>query len=154
MKNQMINIKGKVFGRWTVVDYSHSNGGCLWKCKCSCGNESIVGSNALRYGKSKSCGCLKHDLIVKRKTTHNLYNTTTYHTWASMVQRCTNKKYTRYKDYGGRGITVCDKWLTFEGFYEDMGVRPDKLSLERKYNNTGYCKENCEWADGIKQANN
>jgi hypothetical protein len=71
-----------------------------------------------------------------------------------MIARCFNKNNAHYKDYGGRGITVCDKWLTFEGFYEDMGDPPDKLSIHRKNNDKNYCKENCIWADRFVQARN
>ena len=77
-----------------------------------------------------------------------------YDCWVSMKQRCLNPKATGYKNWGGRGITVCDEWLGFENFYEDMGDKPVGLSIDRKDNNKGYCKSNCRWATPTEQANN
>lgn len=85
---------------------------------------------------------------------HGKTGTSTYHVWASMINRTTSKKCSNYHRYGGRGITVCEKWRTFAGFYEDMGDRPDNLTLERVDNNKGYTKENCKWATTSEQAKN
>ena len=74
---------------------------------------------------------------------HGKANTPTYHSWESMKSRCLNVKNYQYKDYGGRGITICEKWLNFEGFYEDMGEQPDGMQIDRKDNNAGYSLENC-----------
>lgn len=85
---------------------------------------------------------------------HGMYGTKTYGCWRNMLSRCRNKNYFRYKDYGGRGITVCDKWLQFSGFLEDMGEKPNNLSLDRIDNNKGYYKENCRWTTQKEQMKN
>lgn len=80
--------------------------------------------------------------------------TPTYRSWATMIQRCTNTNNTHYSNYGGRGIVVCDKWRIFKNFLEDMGVRPEGKSIDRKDSNGNYCKENCKWSTRIEQGNN
>jgi hypothetical protein len=90
----------------------------------------------------------------KGNTKHGMYGTKTYNTWHSMKKRCKNKSEASFKHYGERGITVCEKWLTFEGFYEDMGDRPDGMTLDRIDNNKGYFKDNCRWASKTTQSSN
>ena len=85
------------------------------------------------------------------KLSHGMSGTRTFNAWNDMIQRCTNPKKPKYKNYGGRGITVCDKWKTFLGFLEDMGICPDGLSLERQDTNKGYDKQNCMWATQTRQ---
>lgn len=85
---------------------------------------------------------------------HGMHNTPTYHTWENMKQRCLNPKHPSYADYGGRGITVCEEWLSFEGFFASMGKKPKGKTLERVDNNLGYFPENCEWATPLKQNSN
>lgn len=87
-------------------------------------------------------------------TTHGMYYTATYKSWARMIQRCNNKKYDHYKYYGGRGINVCKLWLKFENFYKDMGERPEKMSIDRIDPEKGYFKENCKWSTHREQCNN
>lgn len=88
------------------------------------------------------------------KAGHGKSRASIYGIWCSMKSRCLNKNTVAYKDYGGRGITVCERWMTFANFYEDMGDKPDGMSIERKDNDLGYCKENCEWAPMARQAQN
>jgi hypothetical protein len=85
---------------------------------------------------------------------HGLCYTSSYHVWQEMVQRCTYDKHKRYKDYGGRGITVCKRWLKFTNFFKDVGHRPEGLSLDRIDNNKGYCKKNCRWTTLNVQSHN
>lgn len=149
-----LDLVGRVFGRLTVIEYSHSQNDRLWRCLCDCGNETIVRTNHLRLGRIKSCGCLRKDTLSETKTIHGKRHSREYNAWCAMVQRCKNPKNKRYKHYGGRGIEVCDKWKTFAGFYEDMGERPPAHSLDRINNDGGYCKDNCRWATNEEQANN
>jgi hypothetical protein len=156
----MINMDGQHFGRWTVlrVDPNRSKGkGCItcWICECSCGTVRAVQGFRLRKGRSKSCGCLARETLKVRMTRHSDSKTPEYYAWQQMVQRCENQKNRRFKDYGGRGITVCDTWHSYENFLTDMGRRPSRNhSLDRIDNDEGYSPINCRWATREKQRNN
>ena len=91
---------------------------------------------------------------IEKATKHGLSKTPVYNSWLAMISRCNNHNRNQYKNYGGRGITVCSRWLEFKNFFEDMGERPDGLTIERKNNNLGYFKENCKWATKIEQSRN
>lgn len=143
---------GKRFGRLVVVRFAWKSNSenSYWECRCDCNNTTTVYGGSLRSGETKSCGCLRKET----HTTHGMYETPTYRTWADMIRRCNNPKAENYKDYGGRGIKVCGRWLKFENFFEDIGVRPVGLTLERKNNELGYSTENCCWATKTQQARN
>jgi hypothetical protein len=113
-KSHYIDLTGKKFGKLTVLQmYGRDKNNVIkWLCKCECGNETIVYGEVLKNGRTQSCGC--------SQTTHNMTKTRPYETWSTMKKRCYNPHCEKYSDYGGRGIIVCDKWLTFEGFWEDM----------------------------------
>lgn len=159
------DLTGRTFNRWTVVEFAGSehcggNGGWrrFWKCKCSCGVQMTVQEGNLVKGKTKSCGCLKVELRAQR-ITHGMSRKgaqrTEYKIWGNILQRCTNPKNPKWMDYGGRGITVSENWLTFENFYADMGDRPTRLhTCGRRDNNGGYCKENCSWELSPEQVRN
>jgi len=149
--------QGKIYGRLTVVRRNSERGKSicvLWLCRCECGNEVTVRGTALRAGTTKSCGCLMID-TARMLATHHLSYSKPYSVWAAMKSRCSNPKNEGYHNYGGRGITVCDKWLTFDGFWEDMeqGYK-EGLTLDRKDNNGNYEKSNCRWITQLEQSNN
>lgn len=122
-------------------------------CKCDCGNEKIIRIYTLIKWITVSCGC--HWKSLKTQLTHGMFGTTTYKTWASMKERCYNKNSKSYTNYGGRWITVCERWLnSFENFYSDMGEKPKWLSIDRIDTNWNYEPWNCKWADKFEQARN
>ncbi|KKL97903.1 hypothetical protein LCGC14_1829790 [marine sediment metagenome] len=151
----MNNLIGQKFGRLTVLkrmdNDKHRNS--MWLCRCDCGKEKIICGYDLKRGHTQGCGCLRKEIAGITHTTHGHYKTKTYKSWEQMIQRCTNPKVHNYHNYGGRGITICSRWMKFENFLEDMGERPGKNhSIDRINNNGNYCKSNCRWAT-IKQQN-
>lgn len=145
-------IPGQVFHSFTVLQESgrSANGGVRWRCRCVCGKERIVGTDNLKRGTSKSCGCLFG------REEHGKYDTPECRAWIGMKSRCFNPHNISYRNYGARGITVCSQWQhSFNNFFNDMGPRPSlHHSLERRDVNGHYCKENCCWATRTQQANN
>lgn len=159
-----IDISGQRFGRLFVLGFSHTTikRQAAWSCRCDCGRTVTVIGNRLKCGKTKSCGCLRTDLGGSHSRTHGMSNSPEYRIYHGMLNRCYNEKVQAYPHYGGRGITVCDRWRFgqdgvsgFECFLADMGRRKDRgLSLERKENDGNYAPTNCRWATYLDQANN
>lgn len=141
---------GDRYGMWQVLEFSHKGnyGRLYWLCQCDCGTIKSTGGPGLLKGESTNCGC------KGRNFQHGMTKTRTFKTWDSMLQRCFNKNSPDYKRYGEKGITVCERWLAFENFYEDMGERPEGTSLDRIDNNKGYSKENCKWSNRSEQQRN
>jgi hypothetical protein len=155
-----VDLIGKRFSKLLVVA-EHGRGkqkSVLWLCRCDCGKDTIVDTRQLNSGKTKSCGCIIYDILLKRNLTHGKakfgQKTPEYRTWLGMKGRCNNKNSGRYKNYGGRGITVCDRWInSFENFLNDMGQRPSNShSIHRKDENGNYEPDNCVWATNFVQA--
>lgn len=132
----------------------------IWLCLCDCGNIYLAQGYLLRRGTTKSCGCLRRESSQKNgkaKIRHGHASgtpTREYRTWEGMIQRCTNSNIKQWKDYGGRGITVCTRWLRFENFLKDMGSRPIGLTLDRRDNDGNYEPSNCRWATRLEQQHN
>lgn len=158
MPRKRIDITGQKFGKLTVTSFGWTaeNRASYWNCKCDCGNDTTVAKCSLTLGRTVSCGCYQAEQTVKSNTTHGMHTSPEYHAWDHMIQRCTNPNNKNYADYGGRGITVCARWLfSFENFLADMGVKPaPHLTLERVDNSLGYFASNCKWASMKEQSNN
>lgn len=156
---KVIDLAGQIFGRLTVVSLEGKAIGkgnsAIWRCACDCGNMALVYRGNLKTGNTISCGCYRKECLVKKNTTHGLFGSPEHKSWHNMLQRCNNLKNPDYSYYGGRGITVCERWAKFENFLEDMGDKPNiKLTIERKDNSKGYSLGNCFWATRKQQAQN
>lgn len=156
--SRFIDLTGNVFGKLTVVGRTGYNKHkqIVWKCECKCGKTVNIVGYRLRYNETKSCGCLKRQTL----TTHNLTNTRIYNTWWNIKRRCYNKNNKHYKNYGGRGIKVCDEWLDketgFMNFYNwaMKNGYSDDLSIDRINVHGNYEPNNCRWVDNVTQQNN
>lgn len=151
---------GMRFGRLTVTGKSPRSRPrrAWWDCVCDCGNRASPRADGLRNGTSQSCGCIQREWVSSlgsQKKKHGRTETREYETWQRMLQRCFNENSLDYPDYGGRGITVCERWRdSFSNFFEDMGERPPLLTLERLDVHGDYCPENCAWATQTEQSRN
>lgn len=151
-----INV-GDKFGRLTVID----DAGIVkakrrYLCSCSCGSQLVVLMDSLLRGKTKSCGCLRKEITAENHIRHGQRSSRLYGIWRNMKSRCLNPNATRFENHGGRGITLCDDWMSFESFYNwaiNNGYQ-DNLTIERVDNDGGYCPENCKWGTNYDQQRN
>jgi len=151
---------GTKFSRWTVIDkaepqsFPSKKNVTRWLCQCACGTVRAVTQLSLKNGNSTSCGCFNKERTRQTMQTHGMTNTPEHTTWQSMRHRVRPSN-SRSHDYSERGITVCERWDSFENFFEDMGPRPsDRHSIDRIDNNRGYDPSNCRWALPTEQMQN
>lgn len=154
------DITGERFGRLVALNDVGRNkrGWVLWVCCCDCGNTITVPGIYLRSKNTRSCGCLQRDIARQAHIVHghmpHRAPTKTYNSWMGMKQRCNDPGQKHYSRYGGRGIRVCERWLSFKNFLADMGERPAKMSLDRIDNDGNYEPGNCRWATASQQSKN
>lgn len=157
---KLLDSVGQRFGRLIVESRAKNRRtSAAWNCVCDCGGRLVVLGTDLRNGHTQSCGCLRRETCGAVHFKHGNSSgvngvSSTYHSWACMIQRCTNPTRMYWKYYGGRGIRVCDRWLIFENFLADMGQRPKHLSLDRINPDGDYEPSNCRWATALQQRHN
>ena len=158
---KILDLTGQKFGRLTVLglcEQDKNKPGTRWLCQCSCGNTSkVLAGNLRKESGTKSCGCLAIERSTKHgKNKKGVSRRGAYYSYCGMKQRCLNIKHHKYKNYGGRGIAVCDHWKeSFANFYKDMGDPPTSShSIDRIDNNGDYSKDNCKWSTPKEQRAN
>jgi hypothetical protein len=153
------DITGYRFGKLLVSGLAHGDGkNAYWNCTCDCGGTCVTRADTLKGGRASSCGCLNRARMLEvrkvrpRFVKHDMSRSREYSTWAAMHQRCSNPKAYGWKYYGGKGIQVCAEWSTFEGFYADMGPRPEGQEIDRIDPAKGYSPDNCRWLPRLENS--
>lgn len=146
----LIDMTGKTIGRLTVIKRAENNRHkqAMWLCLCSCGKPTIVNGQILRENRTRSCGCLIGESIKLRQITHGSTKTRLYNIWRNIKQRCYNFKNTGYRNYGAKGIKVCDEWFSNYEAFQDWALAngyQDNLTIDRINNDEGYYPDNCRW---------
>lgn len=152
-----LHLTGHKYNRWTVISEAgkDKHGATFWLCRCDCGEMGQVRTTHLRLGVSKSCGCLQREVAAAEKTTHGLYRHPLYDVWHAMHRRTSNPEDPGYPHYGGRGISVCERWSSLDAFVVDMGPSYRKgLTIDRVNNDGNYEPGNCRWTTRVVQQRN
>jgi hypothetical protein len=155
-----LNLVGERFNRLLVESfgpaktYPCGTSHTTFICQCDCGAKVTVLGISLKSGNTKSCGCLAIESLVKRSKRHGMTGSRTYRIWQAMLNRCRNKNLYQFKDWGGRGISVCERWLKYENFLNDMGEAAPGSSIDRIDNDGNYEPKNCRWATVQQQNRN
>lgn len=166
---ELIDRRGQIFGRLKVAVRAENGPGgrTRWACVCSCGNDVVVNAYDLACGRTQSCGCLQRERTAaanmerikhghaRSHGTAKRFTTPEYRSWKAMLERCRNPNAPNYHLYGGRGIGICDRWQSddgFSNFLADMGLRGKGLTLDRIDNDGNYGPENCRWASAKQQS--
>jgi hypothetical protein len=156
---QKTDITGQKFGKLLVLSYSEKKTKdkkrMVW-CQCDCGNKKEITAANLVSGMSKTCGCERVETARKTFTKHGYRSHPMYHRWAAMMQRCYDENSHEFKNYGARGIKVCERWKeSFWNYAEDLGLPPfPSASIDRVVNDGDYCPENCRWVSNKEQSTN
>ena len=152
-----LDIQGRQYNRLTVVERAHrKHNQTMWLCVCVCGRKHFAPASALAEGRVKSCGCLNQEMRMARNTRHGMSprdgKHRMYGLWYGMIRRCRDPNFKGYKYYGGKGVTVCERWRDFGAFLADMGERPSAAySLDRIDSSGNYEPGNCRWATWAEQ---
>lgn len=158
MRGRTEDLRGRRSGRLVVLrmEGRKADGSSLWLCQCDCGTTKVIRASSLMNGDTVSCGCYQSEQFSIRKNAlrHGKTETRAYRAWCKMRGRCKNPREKFYRHYGGRGITICPEWDSFEQFYADMGDPPEGMTLDRVNPNGNYEPSNCRWADWITQSQN